>query len=89
MDVALITELIASLGFPIALVIAMGFFIYQLWKQSVAREEKLMNEITENRVVISQAVETIAQFSDRFSRVEGDVATIKSDIVLIKDKIQE
>ena len=89
MDITIITELIASLGLPIALVVAMGFFIYKLWQQSVKREEKLMNEITENRIVINKAVETIAQFGERFTHIEGDVATIKSDIVLIKDKIQE
>ena len=89
MDIAVITELISSFGLPIALVIAMGFFIYKLWQQSVKREEKLMNEITENRIVINKAVETIAQFGERFTHIEGDVATIKSDIVLIKDKIQE
>lgn len=87
MDITIITELIASLGLPIALVVAMGFFIYKLWQQSVKREEKLMNEITENRIVINKAVETIAQFGERFTHIEGDVATIKSDIVLIKDKI--
>jgi chromosome segregation ATPase len=89
MDVAVITELVASLGLPIALVIAMGLFIYKLWQQSVAREEKLMNEIAENRLVNAKAIETIAQFGERFTRIEGDVAEIKSDIVLIKDKIQE
>ena len=89
MDITLITEIIASLGFPIALVIFMAIFIYKLWQQSVTREEKLMAEITENRIVNEKAVETIAQFAERFSRVEEDVATIKSDIVLIKDKVQE
>lgn len=87
MDIALITELIASLGFPIALVIAMGWFIFKLWKQSAAREEKLMAEITENRLVNEKAVATIAQFAERFTHVETDVAEIKNDIVLIKDKI--
>lgn len=87
MDVKLITELIASLGFPIALVIAMGFFIYKLWQQSVTREEKLMAEITENRIVNEKAVETIAQFAERFTKIEDDVSTIKSDVVSIKEKI--
>lgn len=89
MDITVLTELIATLGFPIVLVIAMGWFIFKLWKQSAEREEKLMNEIAENRVVNAKAIETIAQFGERFTRIEGDVAEIKSDIVLIKDKIQE
>ena len=87
MDATLITELIASLGFPIFMVLALGIFVYKLWQQSVKREEKLMNEITENRLVNAKAIETIAQFGERFTHIEGDVAEIKSDIVLIKDRI--
>ena len=89
MDITVITELITSLGFPIALIIAMGYFIFRLWGQSVEREEKLLTEITENRLVNEKAIETIAQFAERFTHIETDVAEIKNDIVLIKDKMQE
>ena len=89
MDITVITELITSLGFPIALIIAMGYFIFRLWRQSVEREEKLLTEITENRLVNEKAIETIAQFAERFTHIETDVAEIKNDIVLIKDKMQE
>ena len=87
MDITVITELITSLGFPIALVVSMGYFIFRLWKQSVEREERLLTEITENRLVNEKAVETIAQFAERFTHVETDVVEIKNDIVLIKDKM--
>ena len=87
MDITVITELITSLGFPIALVVSMGYFIFRLWKQSVEREEKLLTEITENRLVNEKAIETIAQFAERFTHIETDVAEIKNDIVLIKDKM--
>ena len=60
MEMATITELITSLGFPIAMVIALGYFVFQLWKQSVKREETLMTEITENRLVNQQFAEIIA-----------------------------
>ena len=89
MDITVITELITSLGFPIALVVSMGYFIFRLWKQSVEREERLLTEITENRLVNEKAVETIAQFAERFTHIETDVTEIKNDIVLIKDKMQE
>lgn len=89
MDITVITELITSLGFPIALVVSMGYFIFRLWKRSVEREERLLTEITENRLVNEKAIETIAQFAERFTHIETDVAEIKNDIVLIKDKMQE
>lgn len=87
MDIAVITELIASLGLPIALVIAMGFFIFKLWQQSATREEKLMEEITENRLVNEKAIETIALYAERLTHIETNITEIKGDVVEIKQKI--
>ena len=87
MEVAFV-ELISTLGFPIACVIALGIFVWKIYNQSIERENKLMTEITENRLVNEKAIETIAQFAERFTHIEGDVEVIKNDIVLIKDKIQ-
>ena len=87
METAAFIELIPSLGFPIACVIALGFFVWKIYNQSVEREGKLMAEITENRLVNKKAIETIAQFAERFTHVENDVEAIKTDINLIKEKI--
>lgn len=81
-------ELIGSVGFPIACVIALGFFVWKIYNQSVAREEKLMAEITENRLVNKQAIETIAKYAERLTHIEGDICTIKDDVVQIKDRIK-
>lgn len=83
MDMALFTELIATLGFPIALVIAMGFFIWKIYQQSVTREEKLMTEIAENRLVNQKAIETLTVYAERLGIIESDVKEIK-DIVIGK-----
>ena len=80
MDITTITELIASLGLPIVLVLAMGWFIYQLWKQSVAREEKLMSELTATRLVNEKALDTIAEYAEKLGVIESDVAEIKAAI---------
>lgn len=80
MDIGVITELITSLGFPIALVIAMGFFIWKIYQQSVTREEKLMEEITENRLVNEKAIETLAVYAERIGSIEADVKEIKNII---------
>lgn len=80
MDVTLWTELIGTLGFPIALVLAMGFFIWTIYKQSVAREDKLMQELAENRAINKQAIETLALYNERLTNIESDVRDIK-DIV--------
>ena len=80
MDATIWTELISTLGFPIALVIAMGFFIWTIYKQSVAREEKLMQEIAENRAVNEKAIETLAVYAERLGVIENDVREIKTII---------
>lgn len=87
MEVATLIELIPTLGFPIVMVIALGFFVYKLWQQSVERENKLMGEITENRIVNEKAIATIAQFAERFTHIETDVELIKTDVNLIKEKL--
>lgn len=87
MDIEVITNLITSVGFPIVCVIALGFFVWKIYNQSILREEKLMKEITENRIVNEKAIATIAQFAERFTHIETDVEVIKNDIILIKDKV--
>lgn len=89
MDLTMIAELIASLGFPIACAIALGLFVYLLWKQSVAREEKLMNLLTECRQVNAQAIETISKYADRLTHIEDNVEEIKDDVVVIKQELNK
>ena len=87
MEIGVIVELISTLGFPIAIVIALGFFVWTIYKQSVIREEKLMGEITENRLVNEKAIATIALYAERLTHIEDNITEIKSDVTLIKDKI--
>ena len=88
MDITVITELITTLGFPIALVIALGWFIYKIYNQSVKREEKLMDEIALNREVNAQAISTISLYAERLTHIENDVSSIKSNVEDIKTKIE-
>ena len=87
MDISVIIEVISTVGFPIAMVIALGVFVFLLWKQSVNREEKLMTEITENRLVNQQAIQTISQYAERLTHIEDNITEIKSDVVVIKEKV--
>ena len=87
MEMASWVEIISTLGFPIACVLALGFFVWVIYKQSVTREEKLMNEIAENRKVNEKAIETIAQYAERLTHIEDKISEIKDDVVLIKQKI--
>ncbi len=80
MDVSLIVELIGTLGFPIACVVALGIFVFKLWQQSAVREEKLMNEITENRVINTKFAEIIAQYEITLGEIKTDVKDIKETL---------
>lgn len=87
MELAVIIELIGTVGFPIVCVLALGIFVYKLWQQSAEREKTLMAEITENRLVNQQAIETISLYAERLTHIEDNVSEIKNDVVEIKQKI--
>ena len=76
----MIGEAIATLGFPIVCVLALGFFVYKLWQQSVKREERLMEELTESRVVNTKFAEIIAQYKDTLGEIKTDVKEIKETL---------
>ena len=83
MDIAMIGDLISNFGFPIVLVLGMGLFIWKMYQQSVTREDKLMSEIAECRVVNEKAIETLSVYAERIGVIEADVKEIKS--IIIKD----
>lgn len=87
MELAAIVELITTLGFPIVCVIVLAFFIWHIYKQSVERENTLMAEITENRLVNEKAIETIAKYAERLTHIEENITEIRNDVTVIKDKI--
>lgn len=75
-------ELISTLGFPIACVLALGVFVYKLWQQSVEREKVLMEEITENRLVNTKFAEIIAGYEITLGEIKADVKDIKESLHL-------
>lgn len=77
---AVITELIGSVGFPIAMVIALGFFVWTIYKQSVKREERLMAEITENRLINEKFAEIIAGYEITLGDIKTDIRDIKDTL---------
>ena len=82
---AIIPELIGTLGFPIVCVIGLGIFVFKIWQQSVQREDRLMTEIAENRLVNQQAIQTISLYAERLTHIEDNITDIKSDVTDIKN----
>ena len=81
MEIATIAELITTLGFPIACVIALGFFVWKIYKRSEVREDTLMTEIGATREVNAKAIDTIAHYAEKLEDIQEDVKEIKSAIL--------
>ena len=80
MELGVILEVISTVGFPIAVCLALGFFVWTIYKQSVVREEKLMTEITENRLVNQKFAEIIAGYEITLGEIKEDVKDIKTTL---------
>ena len=50
------------------------------------REEKLYEEIKENRAVNAKAIETIAHYAEKLDSIQDDVSEIKTDITILMSK---
>ena len=102
MDYNSVIDLITTLGFPIACVVALGAFIFYVYKMqsekiatyigkiqedAKAREEKLYEEIALNREISGKAIETISLYAERLNTIEGNVEGIKNDVLVIKEKL--
>ena len=79
--------LISNVGFPIACVVAMGWFIYKIYQKSLDRENELREEIKENRKINGKFAEIINRYSLELGEIKSDVKEIKEDIVIITEKI--
>lgn len=74
-------QLIGQVGFPIALCIAMGAFIWIIYKRSEVREDKLTAELSKSQDINAKAIETLAVYNERLGNVEADVKVIKENII--------
>ena len=80
MEIGLIVELITTIGFPIVCVLGLAWFVWHIYKQSVVRENKLMEEITENRLVNEKFAEIIGQYEITLTEIKTDVKDIKDTL---------
>lgn len=92
-------EIISTVGFPIACVIAMGAFIFYIYKQTTKenadnmakvqarckeREDKLYEELRLSRDVNARAIATIAHYAEKLDVIQKDISDIKTDITIIR-----
>lgn len=95
MDVSAVIEIITTVGFPIAACIAMGVFIYMIYKKTTeenaknmeqvqqrcaAREEKLYQQVEKAQEINGQAIATIARYDEKLDDIQQDLKDIKTII---------
>ena len=92
MDINTIETLITSLGFPIACVVALGWFIYKAFEKFTAqaekREEKLYAVIAQAQETNERLTQTNAEFVSVLNTYKSDLDDIKADVSEIKENMK-
>ncbi len=98
---ALIAELIPTLGFPIICVLGLGWFIYKIYKDTTKqnadnmeavqarckeREDKLYLQLEKQNEINGKFANIIAQYDIKLTEIQEDISTIKTDISTLANK---
>ena len=75
MELTVVTELITTIGFPIALVVVLLWFIFKLQAESKDRENKLM--------------ETVSSFSAKFNEITIALTKVTDTLTALTDRVIE
>jgi hypothetical protein len=82
-----VISLITNVGFPIAVVIALGWFIFQIYRRSEQREDDLRKEITKNQEINAKFADIISKYSVEISEIKADIKDIKEDVIILTEHI--
>ena len=92
MDISTIQTLITTLGFPICVCVALGWFIYKAFEkftaQSEKREEKLYTVIAQAQETNERLSQTNAEFVTVLNTYKSDLDEIKADVSEIKENMK-
>ena len=83
----MLIELIPTLGFPIACVIALGIFIYRIYQKSEDREDKLTQRLEEAQKINADAIATIGKYADSITNIKKDISEIKQEITILTERL--
>lgn len=82
-------SLISTVGFPIAVAIALGWFVFQIYKRSEKREDELRAEIIKNQEINSKFADIISKYSVEISEIKTDIKDIKEDIIILTEHMPQ
>ena len=84
-----IVKILSEFGFPIAMVTVCILFIWQLYKDSVKREDLLRQEIVESQNINKKFAETIAIYTQTLGDIQSDIKETKHDVEQIKAILED
>ncbi len=77
MDITTIQQLISSLGFPVVMVGACGFFIWKMYQAQITDKERLYAELGKAIAANEKFAEIISTYTDKIDMIQLDVKQIK------------
>lgn len=86
MGLEVFTNLITTLGFPIAVCVLLFWYIWQVYKKSEKREDELRAEIKENQEANRETVKVLATYAEKLDVIQDDVEEIKKSLPVTTDK---
>lgn len=88
--ITMLVEIFPTVGFPIICVGVMGWFIYKFYndsqKANAEREEKLYIQLGKQNEINERFAEIIAKYDVKLDEIRDDVAVIKMDVEVLKNK---
>lgn len=89
MDISIIETMISSLGFPIVMVGACGFFIWKMYHAQLMDKEKLYAELRKLIEVNRKFARIINAYTQKIDIVQEDIEEIKDNIREAQDVIKK
>lgn len=80
MEITAITELITTIGFPIALVVVLLWFVFKLQSESKEREATLMATVSEFSVKFSEITVALTKVTDTLTALTDRVVEIEDKL---------
>lgn len=80
MNVDVVQTLINSLGFPIVMVGACGFFIWKMYQAQLQDKERLYTELSRAIASNDKMAEIISEHTNKLDAIQEDVKEIKGKV---------
>lgn len=80
-----VMQLIETFGITTASLIACGWFIYKLWKQSDAREKTYIQMMQDMQATNAKCVEQLEAINEQLRRTNDRLEVIERELMLEED----